>query len=172
MYHLQGKTERVTPAALLALLADLYRDKLRLRQRHVAAARLVSHYEFNNTYQYVIAREDTHLEWLRAAVADLGGTPEEVAEPEVRAPGRGRQALEALLRDEVAQADAFIETWRARIPAITHARHGKMCQVVLGETLEHRRLFAQALEGREDLLGRRTGGLTTGGGVLPTRWVE
>lgn len=162
----------MTPAALLALLADLHRDKLALRQRHVAAARLVSHYEFNNTYQYVIAREDTHVEWLRAAVTDLDGTPEDVPEPEVRLAGRGHQALEALLRDDVAQADAFIETWQRRIPTVTHARHAKMCQVVLGETREHRRLFAQALEGRKDLLGRRTGGLTTGGGVLPTRWVE
>lgn len=160
------------PAELLTLLDECYRDKLGLRQRHVAAARLVDHYDYNNTYQYIIAREDTHLEWLMGALADLGGTPAEVPEPAVSASGRGAKRLEGVLRSDVEQADAFIEKWRNRIPSMTDARRRMMCQVVLGETMEHRRLFAQALEGREDVLGRRTGGRTTGGGVLATRWVE
>ena len=58
---------------LLDLLREFYRDKLTMRQRHVAAARLVSDYDFNNTYQYVIAREDLQLNWLRDAVTDMGG---------------------------------------------------------------------------------------------------
>ena len=160
------------PADLLSLLDELHRDKLGLRQRHVAAARFVEHYDYNNTYQYVIAREDTHVAWLRAAIADLGGTPGDVSEPQVSATGRGPERLQNILRDDVSLADAFIQTWKARIPAITNARHRKMCEVVLGETVEHRRLFAQGLEGRDDVLGRRTGGKTTGGGVLATRWVE
>jgi hypothetical protein len=47
-----------------------------------------------------------------------------------------------------------------------------MLNVILGETVELRRFFEQALSGREDLLGRRSDGAGTGGGVLPTRWVE
>ena len=39
-----------------------------MRERHVAVARFVTDYEFNNTYQYIIAREDVHLSWLEAAL--------------------------------------------------------------------------------------------------------
>jgi hypothetical protein len=46
-----------------------------------------------------------------------------------------------------------------------------MVNVILGETLEHKRFFDLALAGREDLLGRRADGMGTGGGVLGSRWV-
>ena len=94
------------PAETRALLEAIYRDKLALRQRHVAAARRVSAYEANNAYQYVINREDVHLEWLRDAVAAAGGTLADVPLPEVtgdllrhhgggsRERGRVRQPLE------------------------------------------------------------------------------
>ena len=161
------------PSELLSLLNELHGDTAGLLHRHVAAARLVEHYDYNNTYQYIIAREDTHLAWLRAAIDDLGGGPGAVApEPQVRLEGRGAERLEGILRDDVSLADAFIEKWAARVPNITNARHRKMCEILVGETREHRRMFAQALEGRPDVLGRRTGGQTTGGGVLATRWVE
>ena len=47
-----------------------------------------------------------------------------------------------------------------------------MLDVVLGESLEHKRLFEQAASGMEDVLGRRTGGVARQGAVLPTRWME
>jgi hypothetical protein len=47
----------VKPAELIELLRECYRDKSALHQRHIAAARLVTDYDFNNTYQYVINRE-------------------------------------------------------------------------------------------------------------------
>ena len=46
-----------------------------------------------------------------------------------------------------------------------------MLQVILGETLEHKRFFDQILAGREDLLGRRMDGAGTGNGVLGVRWI-
>jgi hypothetical protein len=52
LYHLQGKAELVTPGDLRKLLQEFYRDKLSLRNRRAAAARLISSYEINNTYQY------------------------------------------------------------------------------------------------------------------------
>jgi Mn-containing catalase len=162
----------VRPDELRSLLESFYQDKAALRARHVAAARLVDDYNVNNTYQYVIAREDTHLSWLRAAVADLGGTPAEAPPADVRPQGRGDGARKALFREDVELATAFVDRWKDRIPAVTNARHRKMCQVVLGETMEHRRFFQQALDGHDDLLGRRTGGPSTGGGVLSERWVE
>jgi hypothetical protein len=48
-----------------------------------------------------------------------------------------------------------------------------MLRVILGETLEQKRFFEQALAGRTDLLGRR--GDEVGarvGSVLPNRWIE
>jgi hypothetical protein len=46
---------------LQQLLTDLASERVALIERHEAGARVVSHYDFNNTYQYVIAREETHL---------------------------------------------------------------------------------------------------------------
>ena len=74
---------------LLALLREFYRDKLVLRQRHVAVAKHVAHYDFNNTYQYVIAREDVQLNWLRDAIVDRDGELEELSEPAIQTTGRG-----------------------------------------------------------------------------------
>ena len=76
---------------LLAVLADFHRDKLALRQRHVAVARQVAHYDANNTYQYVITREDVHLSWLESAIVELEGTPDNVAEPPLTPPGVERE---------------------------------------------------------------------------------
>jgi hypothetical protein len=67
---------------------------------------------------------------------------------------------------------AFVDNWRPRVAALSHARHRTMLNVILGETLEHKRFFEQAVAGRADLLGRRAEGAGTGGGVLPTRWIE
>ena len=48
-----------------------------------------------------------------------------------------------------------------------------MLRVILGETLEQKRFFEQALIGRTDLLGRREKTLAPAHGeVLPTRWIE
>ena len=47
-----------------------------------------------------------------------------------------------------------------------------MLNVILGETLEHKRFFDQMLAGRDDLLGRRADGAGTGNGVIGTRWLE
>ena len=55
---------------------------------------------------------------------------------------------------------------------MTHARHRTMLNVVLGESLEHVRLFEQGAGGDEDLLGRRTSMAERVGAVLPHRWME
>ena len=60
------------PADLVALLQECYRDRLALVERHKAVAVHVSNYDANNTYQYVINREETHLEWLGDSLVDLG----------------------------------------------------------------------------------------------------
>ncbi len=144
-----------------------------MRQRHVAVARRVSHYDFNNTYQYIIAREDVHLSWLEAAIAELAGTPDVVPEPSLPAAARGRKDdFLPLVAEDAREAGEFVSRWRPRLGDVTNARHRSMMQVMLGETLEHKRFFDQMLGGREDLLGRRMPGAGTGDGVMPVRWIE
>ncbi|HTM24698.1 MAG TPA: hypothetical protein VL225_05865 [Vicinamibacterales bacterium] len=159
------------PADLLQLLVEFYRDKSAMRQRHVAGARFVGDYDFNNTYQYVISREEVQLSWVRDAIADLGGTTTEPPEPQLKPSGRSAEAQASVMQEDRDQAHALVERWRPRIEGITNARVRNMLRVILGETLEARRFFDQALAGRSDLLGRRADGAGTEGSVLPTRWV-
>ena len=158
------------PADLLQLLREFYREKSAMHARHVAAARLVGEYNANNTYQYVINREDVHLAWLRDAIVDLGGEPEDAAEPQIQA--SGKDAAKTIFREDSAQAQAFVDRWKERVERITHARNKTMLRLMLGEVLEAKRFFDQALEGRTDLLGRRADGMGTRGKVLSTRWIN
>jgi hypothetical protein len=158
----------VKPTELLALLQDCYRERLRLVLRHQAVARQVGNFDFNNTYQYVIAREDTHLEWLRDAVRELGGTPpDDQREPELAV----SQDPAALMREDARSAQAFVDGWRDRVERVTNARQRGMLRVILGETLEHTRFFEQATAGREDLLGKSVDAGARRGAVIGTRWV-
>ena len=159
---------------LLSFLRDFHRDKLTLRQRHVAVARQVSHYDANNTYQYVINREDLHLSWLEAAIAELDGTPDDVPEPPMPRLVRN-ESFTPLATKDAEDAQAFATKWRARLSDITHARHRSMMDVIVGETLEQKRFFDQIAAGRLDVLGRRANGPGspgTGDNVLGVRWIE
>ena len=157
---------------MLGLLREFYRDKAAMRHSHVSAARFVSDYNFNNTYQYVIAREDMHVRWLGDAVADLAGAAEEPAvSGDAQPSSRGRDAQRSVIEANSKEAQEFLDKWRPRINALPNARHRQMLNVILGETLEHKRFFDLALAGRDDLLGRRADGMGTGGGVLGSRWV-
>ncbi len=164
---------------LPALLTEFAAGRVALLERHEASARAVSHYDFNNTYQYVINREETHLSWLQNALAEYkavvppaGGSA--LAVP--AAPKTGKKveasAFRSILDEDAGSLGAFVEKWRPRVDDVMHARHRNMLNVILGESLEHKRLFEQAAAGMEDLLGRRTGGVERVGGVLPTRWLE
>jgi hypothetical protein len=159
---------------LLAVLRDFHRDKLTLRQRHVAVARQVSQYDANNTYQYVINREDVHLSWLESAMVELDGTPDTVAEPPLTRLV-WNESIVPLVAQDARDAEAFVKRWRARLDEVTHARHRNMINVILGETLEQKRSFDQIAAGREDMLGRRANGPGspgTGDGVMGVRWLE
>ena len=157
---------------MLELLREFHRDKLAQRQRHAAAARHVKDYELNNTYQYIIAREDVQVGWVYDAITDMKGTADEVPEPEVKPSGKGASAQNSILTVDRDLARSFVEKWRPRVDPLPNARHRSMLRVIIGETLEHQRMFEQALAGRTDMLGRRDDGAGTAGEVLSTRWVE
>lgn len=155
------------------MFREFHHGKLAMRQRHVAVARQVSQYEANNTYQYVINREDVHLSWLEAAITELGGTPDALPEP-VLPPLRKKESFMPLVAEDAKQAAAFVAAWRPRLTDVTHARHRGMMKVILGETVEQQRFFEQINAGRKDELGRRSNGPGspgTGDGVLGVRWL-
>ena len=156
---------------LLQILTEIYRDRLTLRNRHVAAAAHIADYNVNNTYQYVINRADGHVRWLQDAMEEMGGKPEELAMPELKPSGKGRDAERSVITGDRDGARGFVEKWAPRIDALPNARHKTMLRVMLGEVREQEQFFEHALAGREDLLGRRADGAGTGGGVMATRWV-
>ena len=90
LHHVQGKAELVTD-----LLGRCCRSSTATSWptllRHQAGARGSSaQYDVNNTYQYIINREETQLSWLATAIAELGGTlPPTRPEPDRSASGEG-----------------------------------------------------------------------------------
>ena len=158
---------------LVTLLQDFYREKLAALLRHQAGARLVGQYDVNNTYQYIVNREETQLSWVASAIHELGGATSDATEPDRRAGRSGPDAARAVIEEDAREAQAFVDRWRPRIDGMANARHAKMLRVVLGEVLEQKRFFEQALAGRTDLLGRRNASLgPSHGEVLPSRWIE
>lgn len=158
---------------LLALLQEFYREKLTALLRHQEGARVIGQYDVNNTYQYIINREDVQLTWVAAAIEELGGPVPEVASSNRTIAGKGAGASRAVIEDDAREAQSFVDRWKPRIDAMTNARHAKMLRVILGEVLEQKRFFEQALAGRTDLLGRRADVIEPAKGeVLPTRWIE
>jgi hypothetical protein len=162
LHRLQGKAERVT--AMLTLLREFYAEKLAMLLRHGAAARLMRQYDVNNTYQYVLNREETQLSWISAAIVESGGVVSDIqgdAGPMI-------DAARAVLQRDASEAQAFVARWQPRLASMTDARHRRVLDVVLGESLEHQRFFEQALAGRTDLLGKRgTAVPPASGDVLP-----
>jgi hypothetical protein len=162
----------VNPTDRLALLQEFFREKAALFRRHQAGAERVSAYESNNAYQYVLAREDAHLEWLRRAIGEAGGVVDDAASPVTLPASGASDPARAVADDDARTASEFLARWQPRVAAVTHARDRKMLELMLGEVAEHQRFFAQAAGGRTDLLGRRPDAAGTGGGVLARRWIE
>ena len=159
------------PSELVALLQECYRERLAMVDRHKAVARHVSDYNANNAYQYVVNREETHLEWLTDALVDLGGAiPEAAAAPSLT-PGREKDAWRTLAREDAAAAEAFVNRWRPRIETLRHARNRTMLRLLLGEVQEQARFFTQAADAQADLLGRNLDGGPTRGVVGSSRWL-
>ena len=157
----------------LALLEEFYRDKLSMMLQHQVGSRLVGQYDVNNTYQYIVNREDVQLSWVAKAIEELGGTLAPLSEPTRTAKVNAGEAAQRIIEEDGKAAQSFVDRWRPRVEAMTDARHRGMLRVILGETLEQQRFFEQALAGRTDLLGRRGEQLgPSHGEVLSSRWIE
>jgi hypothetical protein len=173
VHHLQGKAEGVTPSELQQLLRDFYLERLALLMRHEAAARLIGDYDVNNAYQYIINREETHVSWLQHALVDLAAEiPPDPSASNVTTSRKGDDAVTDLSGEDSRLNQQFVDKWRDRIEGVTHARHQGMLRVVLGEMLEHRRLFEQASDGRTDIIGTALPINERRGKVLDRRWIE
>ena len=138
--------------------------------RHEDVAQLVTDYDINNAYQYIIAREQTHLSWLQHALLDLGAAL-------VNDPSRGPalsakgDAWKSLAADDAGANAQFVEKWRPKVEIVSNARHKGMLKVILGETLEHKRLFDQAAAGNKNLIGTSLEINDHSGVVMPVRFV-
>ena len=159
---------------LLSLLQEFYKDKLAALLAHISGARLVAQYDANNTYQYIINREETQLQWIGQAIVSLGG---EVSmfntEPDRSSAGKGKDAAPRIIGEDLRDAQAFVERWKPRLETMTNVRQRNMLNIVLGETLEQKRFFEQALAGDKELLGFRSAAVGERvGEVMSTRWIE
>jgi hypothetical protein len=172
LHHLQGKAKGVKPTELQALVREFYLDRLALLMRHESAARFVSDYDVNNAYQYIISREETQVSWLQHALLDLGAEiPADPPVPNVT-PSRKDDAVEELAANDARANQIFVDKWRNRTETVSNARHKGMLQVILGEVLEHKRLFEQASQGRTDIIGTALPINERRGKVLDRRWIE
>lgn len=155
---------------LADLIRDFYLERVAQLMRHEDVAMTVTDYDINNAYQYIIAREQTHLSWLQHALLDLGA-------PIPADPARGGRlsvkgdGWKSLAGEDAASNARFVDKWRPQVEAVTNARHQGMLKVILGEMLEHKRLFDQAAQGRRDLIGTSLAINDHSGDVMSARFV-
>ena len=152
------------------LIRDCYLERVSLLMQHENVAQVTTDYDANNAYQYIIAREQTHLSWLQHALLDLGAPqPADPAPPAaLSVKGDGWKSLAS--QDSRANTQ-FVEKWRPKLETITNARHKGMLGVIMGETLEHARLFEQCAAGRKDVIGKSLEINDHTGDVMPVRFV-
>ncbi|MBY0495191.1 MAG: hypothetical protein K2Y23_13350 [Cyanobacteria bacterium] len=154
---------------LADVIRDIYLERVSLLMRHEDVAQVITDYDINNAYQYIIAREQTHLSWLQHALLDLGAKL-------VGDPARGStlsakgDAWKSFAAEDASANARFVEKWRPKIETVSHARHKGMLKVILGEMLEHKRLFDQAAAGNRSLIGRSLEINDHTGDVMSSRW--
>ena len=167
LYHVQGEAKFVSPAELLRFLNEFHRDTLELFKARQTNAQSVAAYDANNGYQQVLGRQEIHLQWLRDAIAGLGGM---AADSLDHVSGKAsRETARSIIDADAANQKAFVDRWTPRVAAVTNARHRKMLELILGEMTEHLRVLQQAAESRADLLGRHSDGKVLRGSVMAAR---
>jgi hypothetical protein len=157
----------VSPAELQVFLNDFHRETLELFKARQTNAQSVAAYDANNGYQQVLGRQEVHLQWLRDAIAALGGT---VADTPDQVSGKAStETAKSIIETDAANQKAFVDRWTPQIATVTNARHRKLLELILGEMKEHLRVLQQAAESRADLLGRHSDGKVLRGSVMAAR---
>jgi hypothetical protein len=159
----------VTPAELIDLLQDFYRETLVLVQARQVNARSITDYNANNAYQQVLGRQDVHLRWLSDAIDALGGAASSPGQSQEDAVTSAPKDVKGLVEADARNQKAFLDRWSARVNSVTNARHAKMLELILGEMKEHLRALEQSQEGRSDMLGHRAKGKIERGEVMAAR---
>jgi len=167
LHHLQGETEFVSPAELQMFLNDFHRETLELFKARQTNAQSVAAYDANNGYQQVLGRQEVHLQWLRDAVAALGGTAADT--PDQVSGKASTEAAKSIIETDADNQKAFVDRWTPQVATVTNARHRKLLELILGEMKEHLRVLQQAAESRADLLGRHSDGKVLRGTVMAAR---
>ncbi|MEZ5288807.1 MAG: hypothetical protein R2712_29210 [Vicinamibacterales bacterium] len=155
---------------LQSLLRDFYLARLALLMRHEEVARQVSACDTNNACSHIIAREGHDVVAPARADGPAGADSGRPRAP-VGGHGQGRRLEGALRRGRHGRPAV-----RGHTAAARRARHARAPQghaeVILGEMLEHKRLFDQAAAGRSDLIGTHLPINERRGVVAATRWME
>ena len=160
----------MTAHNLADLIRDFYLERVAQLMRHEDVAVTVTDYDINNAYQFIIAREQTHLSWLQHALLDLGA-PLPADPPRAARLSVKGDAWKSLAGDDAASNAQFVVKWKPQVERVTNARHKGMLNVILGEMLEHKRLFDQAAQGRRDLIGKSLDINDHSGDVMRARFV-
>ena len=108
----------VSDQPLAELIRDMYLERVSLLMRHEDVAQVITDYDINNAYQYIIAREETHLSWLQHALLDLGAKL--VGDPS-RGPALSAKgdAWKSLAADDARANGQFVDKWRPKVETVT-----------------------------------------------------
>ena len=131
------------PTELVALLQECYRERLALVEPAPGGRTSTSATSISTTPTSTsINREETHLAWLGAAIEELGGVlPANPAAHRRSTLDRRSDRLDCI-REDARAAPAFRrDVEAARGAGLATRRHQSMLRVMLGETLEHKRLL-------------------------------
>ena len=106
----------MTSPALAALLQEFYRDKHALAGAGTwQGAQHVPAYEFNNTYQYIINREDTQLAVGASRASRTPGPGAHATGRRSPVPGgKGEASQRAIIEDDARLVQAFHDKWAPR----------------------------------------------------------
>jgi Mn-containing catalase len=160
----------VSEPTLADLIRDIYLERVSLLMRHEDVATVITDYDINNAYQYIIAREETHLSWLQHALLDLGAKLASDPARGATLTAKG-DAWKSFAAEDAAANARFVEKWRPKVETISNARQKGMLKIILGEMLEHKRLFDQAASGNRELIGKSLEINDHSGSVMPVRFV-
>ncbi len=139
------KQKAVSDPTLAELIRDFYLERVSLLMRHedVGAARHRLRHQQRLPVHHRPRGDAPVVAAARAARPAARRSSTTRPRTALAAPGKG-DAWKSLAADDARANAQFVEKWRPKVEIVTNARHKGMLKVILGEMLEHKRLFDQA----------------------------